>query len=268
MKTSYQILEKFCKVRNTDSKNPITNRVKFINNYLEINKIKYINRIVSSSTFKECSLFDNDSKFCNVEISFNQYIGLKKSSKPRLILIAHHDVANINSDNMNDNTASCSQLLCLANWAKTKDYPITIILNDIEERGMYGSAFLAKQIKNDVYGKDPMVLNLELCGFGNEIHIENIEDSNLHTKLVSFNNRIVSWDVPTNDSYRLRDYGVDYICIGILPTDEIEHRNKTGAAKCWVRMHRDTDSFSFANDLDMKNLNLFLRKFIKNEFAK
>lgn len=261
MNTAYNILKEFCKIRNAKSsygglKNPITNRVNFINNYLDTNNISFVNRVFSINDFKECLLSSKDMKFCNIEISFNQNI-----DENRLIFISHHDVNYINSDNMNDNSASVCHLLSLANWLKNKKYPIDIIIVDNEEFGMSGSAYLAKQINMGKYGKNPSVVNLELTGFGEILHIEDQDDSILHKKIMSFKNDTVSWHVPANDSYRLRAYGVDSICLGILPQDEIDYRNKHGFAKCWSKMHSNLDKFEDANDNDMKNFNLLLRRF-------
>lgn len=263
MNTAYNILKEFCKVRNSKSSygglsNPITNRVNFIHNYLESNKIPFTNRVFSVNKLNECLLSSKDRKFCNIEISFNSSI-----LKNRLILISHHDVNNIDSDNMNDNSASVCHLLALANWLKNKQYAVDIIIVDNEEYGMTGSAFLAKQINNGFYGENPSVLNLELTGFGEIWHIEDRDDSNLYKKLMSFKSDIVSWHVPANDSYRLRGNGVDSICLGILPQHEIDHRNERGYAKCWSKMHTKNDVFEDANDNDMKNLNLSLRRFIE-----
>jgi len=267
MNTSYNILKEFCQIRNIKSSygglsNPITNRVNFIHNFLDSNSIPFVDRVFSINNFKECLLSASDKKFCNIEISFNTNI-----KENRLIFISHHDVNNINSDNMNDNSASVCHLLSLANWLKNKEYPVDIIIVDNEEFGMSGSAFLAKQIKLGKFGENPAVLNLELTGFGDILHIEDREESPLHQKLMSFKSDIVSWHVPANDSYRLRNYGIDSICLGILPQHEIDHRNKVGYAKCWSKMHSERDKFEDANDHDMKKFNLLLRRFTE-KYAK
>ncbi len=264
IKTSYSLLKEFCKIRNSwncfgGSKNPITERVQFINNFLNENNITYTNRVIDASTFEESTLDSSANKFCNIEINFNQHL----DNKQRLILVAHHDIVNLNSDNMNDNSASVCELLNLCLWLKNKNnLCVSIIILDIEESGMYGSAYLSKQINSGFYGKSPKVLNLELCGFGDRIHIENIKSSDLLKDLVNFDSSIICWSVPANDSFRLRAYGIDSICIGILPQYEIDNRNNLGSAKCWSKIHTTKDLFSDANDIDMRNFNRFLRKFI------
>jgi len=281
--SAYKILENFCKVRNIDpyqeveklilekigvndfettdeedirklfddiQVEPLTSRVRFINQYLDSIGVAYKNNI-----------FRND--FCNIEIDLSP-----ESDKDTIILLAHHDIVNPESDNMNDNSASVAHLLNLIN--RIKDYNlnkrVVFVITDGEECGGVGSKYLGRQIKEGVFGNVLYALNLELTGFGDQLHIEQREDSILSNLLVEkSNNSIHRMSIPFNDSISLRHAGVDSICIGLLPMPAINERMNGFYPKEWGLCHSIKDKFENAVEADMNMFNDFLFNFIINE---
>jgi hypothetical protein len=78
------------------------------------------------------------------------------------MVIAHHDIVNIESENANDNSASVINAILLKKLVPE----VHVVITDGEEVGFAGSSRLAGQIKNGSFGSIEWVLNLELSGRG------------------------------------------------------------------------------------------------------
>ena len=78
------------------------------------------------------------------------------------MVIAHHDIVNIESENANDNSASVINAILLKKLVPEAH----VVITDGEEVGFAGSSRLAGQIKNGSFGSIEWVLNLELSGRG------------------------------------------------------------------------------------------------------
>lgn len=255
---AYKLLDNFCKVRNKkhafDIENPVTERVVFINEYLKSEGINYTNNIINIK-YRD---------ICNVEVDFNPNIENQKT----IVLLAHHDVNNLKSDNMNDNSASVCHLLELAK--RIKDIELTkrivIVFTDLEEFGGAGGGYLGDQIKEGVWGNVDYALNLELTGFGSEIHIEKHEStlSDLILEYATTKETIIhKMSIPFNDSVSIRRYDVDSVCIGLLPMKAINERMAGSYPKEWGLCHSTADKFENANEADMIMFNDFLFDFVK-----
>lgn len=256
--TAYQHLYNLCKNnlhRNTSTckqtnKPLLTERVTYIINQLKNNNINL-------------NIFTKNAEmFINVEVFFK---GLTNNTR---VFIAHHDINNPKSENCNDNSASVSILLDLANQIKNDTNllidNVLIVFTDNEEFGFDGARQLANNIKDNKYGNVISVLNLELTAFGTEIWADyDSKDSILINQL----EKVVCKDLfktlyivntPPNDSSVLRKQGIDSICIGTLPFNEMEEvvskKGSYNSCNTWNKCHKENDTFDMANEVDMNNI--------------
>jgi hypothetical protein len=179
------------------------------------------------------------------------------------ILLAHYDVANPNSDNVLDNTASVSILLALAKRLKniSTRRNIVLVFTDAEEICSYtdsGSARLAKLILKGCFGKVSQTINLELTAHGNRYWIDG------RGKLKN-NNKFIHLIAPYSDTSVLKYHGIDSVVIGSLYEDEIAECLKYGSCETWNSCHKNTDSIDKGNANDMENFCDMLFDFCVNE---
>lgn len=247
MGNSYEILRELCKVRDDyrayGKESPISNRGQFIIDFLNANDIE-----VNINTF--------DGYLTNIETQFG-------SSDAGIMFIAHYDIVNLHSDNMNDNSASVAILLNLAKHLKenTPSKRVHIIFTDCEESGGRGARALGNEILAGKFGYIEWVCNLELCGVGSELFIENYTNS-LVDKMHSIEPNLGVADVPFNDSVVLRRMEITTICIGLAPLEELQEANKWGYCKHWSYCHKSDDSFERASESDMNRVFEFTLKLI------
>lgn len=247
MVNSYEILREFCKVRDTarafGKTEPISNRGQFIIDFLRQNEIN-----PNINTFGD--------NLTNIETSFGD-------GDLGVMFIAHYDIVNLNSDNMNDNSASVAILLDLAR--KLKDMKlyqkVHIVFTDCEESGGRGARQLGTEILDGKFGDIDWVCNLELCGVGSELFIENYEN-HLTDLMNAVEENIGVTRVPFNDSVVLRRMGITTICIGLAPLDQLNETHKWGYCEHWSFCHRDADKFERASENDMNRVLDFTLKLI------
>lgn len=193
---------------------------------------------------------------------------IKKDTSNTIILTAHHDVLNINSDNINDNTASIVNLLVFMQkiWKNPEGITnnIMVAFPDCEEYGGVGAQILSQQINNGKYGNVKYVLNLELTAHGKNIWLErtyNGTTNSLSDKLVKFlgKDNYKTSPIPFADSTIFQRYSIDSITIGTLPL------NADGSYdySVWSICHRDDDNKY--NLEDMQKFTDFLFNFIKSD---
>lgn len=190
-------------------------------------------------------------------------IPAKKKTDKGVFVVAHHDVNNPNSDNCFDNTASIVNLINLAKHLKKKKPKrnVFIAFTDLEEFGQFGAQRLANQIKEGNYGDIKYVINNELTAKGDAVWVENEGEQNweINKKINEFNGTIFKKElVPPNDSNSFRRYGLESLCFGILPRDQVEDRFPS----IWTVCHSLADKYEDANEEDMKNYVQFLSKII------
>jgi len=193
----YSKIYDFCKVRNegpiryNDPDIP-TNRVIFLIKLLKSEGIDYELDIFP---YRETSAYN---------------LILKGSSSK--MVVAHHDIANPNIDNANDNSASVINGIMIKKLRPN----VNVVILDAEEVGGYGSKRVSEQIKNGYFGKIDCVLNLELTGRGGKNFFVGNYPGVLQSHIINlFNCPII--DTPFNDSVIFRKNGIDSCVINPLP---------------------------------------------------
>lgn len=243
MINAYKIAVELCKVKSTasgEAKSHITPRVEFILKFLHSNGIP-----------TECDFFETHNgslKWVNV------HVHLKGETDNTIVYLAHHDIVNPDSDNMNDNTASVSHLMQLATMLKGKKLQnnIHICFTDGEERGATGAKRLAKRLNANHFGKVLYAINLELTAVGSVIW-----SNNFGTPLsqLMLSKGAMASDCPPNDSYPLRDAKIDSVCIGIVRKQDTINEGKGQTVnfwnKTWSVCHKLTDSANNVIEGDM-----------------
>lgn len=253
---AYKILEeRFLNVRNTHIAirqiEPISNRVQTIIDFLIDNKIQYHLDIFP---------LDKNSKIelCNVVVNFNE-----AETDERIIFTAHHDVNNIKSLNILDNTASVANLLSLAvNLKGVKlNKKCSIVFTDNEEFGGVGAEFLAEKVKAGEYGNVLGIVNSELTGCG-EIWVDKTDEGFISDKLNEIKADISVHRTPFNDSWVFRRAGIKSICLGIMPIQEMQILQEHHTCRYWKYCHADNDDLLNANEQDMQKYVNQLQKFV------
>jgi hypothetical protein len=230
-------LNEFCEVRNTgrahENGPEPTPRVLFITGLLEKIGIPY--------EIDEFECFD--TKLYNV---------VMRGTSNRMV-IAHHDVVNINSQNANDNSASVINAIYL----KSLVPELNVVITDGEEVGFKGAKHLGKRIMDGDFGEIEWVLNIELSGKGGKHFMIGSHEGALteHIKHL-FNPPIVQ--TPGSDCYGLIQYGIDTNVINPLPlltegeTSEIECENGYLDNSSWWLCHSDDDTLDKISMADME----------------
>ena len=192
-------------------------------------------------------------------------------STDTIMLTAHHDVLNINSDNVNDNTASIVNLLVLMQkiWENPEGINTNIIVAfpDCEEYGGVGAQILSQDIKKGKYGNVKYILNLELTAHGKNIWIERLTYPHMRDGSVLLKNlkeflgkeNYEEEFIPFADSVIFQKHEFDSLTIGTLPLNE----DKRYDYSVWFICHRDNDDLY--NIEDMESFTNFLFNFIKSE---
>jgi hypothetical protein len=272
---SYNILKDFCQIRNKQNamgglENPETNRVNFI-----LDKIEELKLNATFNINKDIFTIYNNKKLLNIELIMN---GNKKES---VIFIAHHDVNNVYSENCQDNSASVTNLIELANRLHLKNIQnnesfenknIHFVFTDCEEFGGIGAERLSKRIKEGVFGEVLYVINLELTANGknlwkdtpNFLKKEDLKkfdkESQLGRKISNITN---SFHTPFNDSVILRENNIESICIGSLNDEDLEEVNKKKYCSTWALCHSEKDTFErSANANDMSSFVDYLESIV------
>jgi hypothetical protein len=259
---SYNILKEFCKVRNTQNSNkgfdnPYTNRLNFI-----VDTILDLQLLKKGFTLN-VDKFENTSNkaksFANIELSLNN--GFENS----VMFVAHHDVNNINSDNCQDNSASITNLLSLAEHLteNSVDKNVHIVFTDCEEYGKKGAIRLSERIKNFKFGNVESIVNLELTANGRNFWKDTLnfkKESLLSQKLSAYEN-FLEVKTPPNDSITFRENDIDSVCIGIVNDEDILQIKEKNFCKTWSLCHRLEDTFE--NNANSEDMDYFVQILIK-----
>lgn len=193
----YNKIYDFCKVRNDgpymDNGLEPTPRVKFLMELLDEVGIEY--ELDTWSTNPKTNMFN---------------IIMRGTSDK--FVVAHHDINNPNSDNANDNSASCINVIA----TKLMRPDVNAALLDGEEFGGKGSQRLSKQINAGDFGSIAWVLNYELTGVGGENFFIGNYPGPLFDKIKSiFNCPVIV--TPFNDAVIFRGNGIDSVVINPCP---------------------------------------------------
>ena len=274
--TAYDFLIDYSSVYNlypasTPQPNPMSNKVLFIIDTLNKFNVKYTLDIF---TYEGNAIIwgmssSSSHKLVNIIVEPNP-----QATGPAIVFVAHHDVMNVHSNNVQDNGASVCNLLRLASLIKTskdKSQRTLILFTDSEEGGTRGAKhFAIKSKKNksgtishDTYGEISAVINLELTGKGTEVwsdcHHGKDQDA-LHLSLESVLKKpILKLRTPPSDAGAFRQYNFPVLCIGILPKDDIHNQNT------WRICHSINDTIEKCDGKDMENFTNFLFNITKNQ---
>ena len=196
----YQKIYDFCKVRNegpiyrNDPEIP-TPRVQFLMNLLKSENIE----------------FELDTFPAGKTSGYNIIL---KGNSNRMV-VAHHDVANPNIDNANDNSASVINAIMVKKLMPN----MNVVLLDGEEVGGKGSQRVSDMINDNYFGDIEWVLNLELSGKGGKYFFIGNYPGKLTDHIKSlFDCPIVN--TPYNDSVTIRQNGIDSCVINPLPVSD------------------------------------------------
>ena len=258
-KTSYQYLTEFSKIYSRSSfdrsENPITPRVEYIIEQIKELNIKY--EIDIFQIFKE---YPNE-KYVNIYVKF---YSSDVNTKETILFIAHHDIANPNSQNCQDNSASVCNLIELCSILKTKEINKNVIIcfTDGEEPASIhsGAGRIGKMHKSKQHPFDNVefAINLELTGRGKNIWMDAStvikqykEPSICISYLEKKVQNIIEVETPFNDCYSLRHFGLDSICIGCFTEEDIRDYNNRKYPSTWKLCHSIEDTIEKISEEDM-----------------
>ena len=272
-KTGYDYLKFMCK----HVKNKTTCRTETTNQLLDERTVFIIEQLnemgvnykVVPFTFNNYMFAGyGGPKLANVEA----FIPATEKTKSTIIFTAHHDIVNTESENCQDNTASVCNLLDLCSQIsrmKKREKNIYIVFTDGEEFGGCGASRLCDGIRKGKYGKVEGIIDLEVTACGSKVWVEKRvkDDSHIANKLAGFKHYNINYFfTPYNQAMTMRTFGIDAVCIGILPKEEAEGMNNSNAyqrSSCWSLCHSILDTFErSANKEDMSRLVKLLKRFI------
>lgn len=267
-KTGYDYLKFMCKhVRNKSSAfnssgGHMTDRVTFIIDSLNELDIDY--KIIPFTFSNVSTVGYGKSKLANVQVFFKA----TKRTKKTLIFTAHHDIANPNSENCQDNSASVCNLIHLCSELKKmkiRNRNIYIVFTDCEEIGGRGAEKLCEMIKDGKLGEMKLegIIGLEITARGTELWTENI--SKKHSPIVKNilklkNEKVEQFRTPYNECVTIRSHGIDSVCVGILPPKDVRMLKNDKFSPNWSLCHSHHDTFELS--AVKKDMNRFV-KFLK-----
>lgn len=257
VKKGYEFLRELCSF-NADfnafkpTLNPISNRVQYIMNRLDMHKIPYVvdkfQPISGVPDFEE-----SKPAFVNIVVEIE---GTNKDITTAFL--AHHDVVNMESENAQDNSGSVANLLdlCVQLSGEKPTNNIVIAFVDAEEivaPSICGSQRFAQNILNGKYGHVKYAINLELTCNGQNYWMSFNDPSNVLAKHIGeiypTINRVRT---PYNDAMILERTGVPSVCVGSLNDDNLRQVKQRGYCGTWAMCHSKNDTFdSQANEGDM-----------------
>jgi hypothetical protein len=277
---AFDFLESYGKVfnhysANVSQPNPFSTNVMFIIDTLNKANVKSSIDIFKyhGSSISNWEHEINDHKLVNIIAEPNP-----QAEGAALLFVAHHDVANTRSENAQDNKASVSHLLTLANLIKNSKEDlkrVILLFSDCEEfsaKGAYRFADNSKldrssgnpKILHNIYGEISGVINLELSGVGKVIWSDcekNIKDIELHDYLEKvFGGEIIKVHTPPSDVIAFRRNNYPTLCIGTLKEDDVKERNT------WRLCHSINDTVDKCSRGDMKDFTGFLFDLTKKNF--
>lgn len=268
-KTGYDFLYEMCKnVRNKGHARigliePMTDRVCYIVNQLNEMGLSY--RTVPFSIENRSETGYGKGKMMNVEVFFPATI----KTDVNIFFTAHHDIANHNSENCQDNTASVCNLLDLCkrlNKSETRNSNVYVVFTDCEETGGLGMDRLLYDVKRRNITINEMYC-LELTANGNQYWVapEFSKKENVATErfFEVIGNRECSVRTPYNESVNARYQNINAVCIGSLSEQEMMFVKSSNYCETWSLCHRKEDTFEqSANREDMSNFVDFMLRII------
>lgn len=269
-KESYNFLEEYSDVYNlypasTSQPNPFSNKAMYIINTLTKMGVKYT---IDIFTYEGNSIHwntgsANSHKLVNIIAEPNSQV-----EGAAIVFCGHHDVANVHSQNCQDNGASVCNLLRLASIIKkapAESKRTIILFSDCEESGARGAKRFAYQstkkkeedfVTHDIYGKIDSVVNLELTGKGTEVWSDCTQEKpeiELHNFLEkTLGKKVHKFKTPPNDAITFRRYNYPVLCIGTLPKEDLKEKDT------WRLCHSIKDTIEGCSRKDMEDFTQFL----------
>jgi len=256
VKTGYEFLREMCSFNAdfnafTPQLYPFTNRVKYICHTLTKMNVPFENDMFNAENPDKLNM--DKPKYVNVYVSFKAEIKTDET----IIFLAHHDIANIDSENCQDNTASVCNLLhlcgILKNTKLTKN--VLIAFTDAEEIVSFhscGAKRLAILSHLGFFGNVTKAINLELTANGTELWVSS-DDSKKLMYEIQTNHNARRVKTPYNDSVVLEANKMNSVCIGTLTTKEMQVALQRNFCYTWSLCHKKEDTFDKANAMDMQN---------------
>lgn len=174
----------------------------------------------------------------------NNFYNIYIKGTSRCAIMAHHDIVNPNSDNCNDNSASCINVIA----AKLLNPSVHVIINDAEEIGGLGAERSAEKIKAGEFGELDFVLNLELTAVGGKnFFVEKYSRSNLFNRIIDLFPGVELYSTPFHDGIVLRRHDIDSVVINPLPRLDNGELKYELLSLC----HSNNDTIRLANYQDM-----------------
>lgn len=269
--TGYDHLYLMCKhVRNESHSGsgylcPITPRLRYIMDALSYQGIpfNFVPLEAHHSASENSEYVDADeNKLANLMVEFEG----NDSDKPTVIFTAHHDIANPNSENCQDNTASVCNLIHLCQVLKEYqsngllEQNVVVGFTDCEEMGGRGMNMLITQIKNGVYGEVEAMFALELSANGKNVWVQGLKsETAVSNKLEIIGAQSVS--TPYNEAMNAQRQGLPAVCIGTLTDSEMQAvTGGRGYCKTWGLCHSMEDTFE--NSAVQEDMNQFVNAMI------
>ena len=193
-------------------------------------------------------------KYANLELTFGE-------GEQVTMFVSHHDVNNPRSQNCQDNSASVSNLLALAEHLteNTPDHKVMIVFTDCEEFGGEGAKRLSDRINENTFGEVKYIVNLELTANGRNFwHDGAMITESILMDALEENKEFYRARTPFNDSVVFRNNGIDSICVGTLNDDNMNQVRERNYCKTWAVCHKDHDTIDQAITEDMDNFVEFL----------
>lgn len=268
--SGYQLLGEFCKIKShssfTPTANPITPRVQFIMDKLNDMEIPFHQDVYPTPRKFVVDDVEVETNYINLYVPFVSH----NQDAPTIVILAHHDVNNPESENCQDNSASVCNLLHLCSLLKTStlDVNVTVAFVDAEEIVSFqgsGSAILSYRIINQApefpyFSNFLYAINLELTGKGSNLwaDMRNIGGragmklgSKLGNDLLSLFPNINKVNTPFSDAAVMRSHGLDSICIGILDDENINQLKEGYFCETWSLCHSMEDTYEKISEEDM-----------------
>lgn len=259
VKKGYEFLRELCSFNAdfnafTSNINPITNRVQYIMNRLEKHNIAYtLDKFQPTKGVPDAE--EGKEAFVNVIVEIKG-----ENEEFTTVFLAHHDVANKQSENCQDNTASVANLLDLAVRMSSKKPANNVVIafvdaEEIVAPSICGSQRLAQNILKGKYGNVKYAVNLELTANGKNYWMSyNLNENKLahHIREIHPNTHRVR--TPYNDAFVMEREGVQSVCVGSLNDDNLSQVKTRGYCKTWAMCHRFDDKFeteAVEGDMDL-----------------
>ena len=222
----YNEINNFCRVRDENRKS-YSNRIQFLRDLLTRLGIEH--KTVRTKSLRHNKYFYNIYCFGN-------------SNK---FLSAHYDVANINSDSANDDSASVINLIAY----KLKNPSINLLILDGEEAPYLGAGSNLASLYLKKYNISvKWILNLELTGLGEYFFIDNVTTQLSTCIKNNFEDAIVT-GTPFNDAMVFREHG---LASNVLTTINLLEDGKPDFSILY-HMHTLQDNLASISTDDMRN---------------